>query len=280
MEFNTGSWLVDNVGGEVNFEPIQIKTKRHVTHKRKNPNYLSINQLEKLFKAMTNARDSLICLLAFSSGFRRAEVLSLKVKDIDWDKKTVMLNETKGGERKPVTIRPWVIPILKKWVRVIGQDSSYLFPSTDFRGGHLFPEGWYKTYRGILKKAGLWIEDHKKNDGATRHSYTFHTLRHSFCTYLLESGVSPAKVQKLMRHSKLKTTMQHYSHVRDPVAAEACDEAFSLKKKKPSMVSMKELDNEINDPIFQLKSQLVKNKITAEEFKEKIELLKMADCSG
>ena len=275
MEFNTGSWLVQQEMDNIEFQPIQIKRKSKIIHKRKNPDYLAIGQLQKMFSVIDNARDALICFLAFTSGLRRAEVLSLRVKDINWDEKSIMLNVTKGGERKAVSLRPWVVPILKKWVRAIGQDSEYLFKAEKFGKGHLMGSGWYNVYKEILKKAGLWIDDHDRGNGSIRHSYTFHTLRHSFCTYLLERGVSPAKVQKMMRHSKLKTTMQHYAHVRDPVATEACDSAFSIGK-KPSMVSMKELDNEINDPIFQLKSQLVKNKISPEEFKEKIELLKMA----
>ena len=276
MQVTTSSWVDEQEICEVDFAPLQVEKKKRVTHKRKNPDYLTITQLEKLFNVIDKARDAVVCLLAFSSGFRREEVLSLRVQDIDWDRKTVMLNKTKGGERRPVSLRDWIIPILKKWIRIIGTDSEYLFPSDEFGKGYMHPQGFYSQYEKHLRKAGLWIEDHKRTDGSRRHSYTFHTLRHSFSTYLLEKGVSPAKVQNMMRHSKLTTTMKHYAHIRDPISVNACDEAFTLKK-APSVVTFDELGAELRDPIFQLKTLLVKGKINPEEYRQKLGLLQMAD---
>ncbi|MFH1218691.1 MAG: tyrosine-type recombinase/integrase [Candidatus Peregrinibacteria bacterium] len=88
---------------------------------------------------------------------------------------------------------------MEKFCRRAGQD-DYLFPSQ--RGGGLSTRTVQKFFKRALFKAGL-------NPDAT-----FHSLRHSFATHLIEAGVNLRYVQELLGHQNVKTT-QLYTKVTD-----------------------------------------------------------------
>ena len=177
--------------------------------------------------------------LLYGCGLRKAELLKLRVKDIDFDGKSVFIFRGKGGKDRVTMLPNNLVPALKKQiesVRAIHQrdtaegggetslpsglarkypyaikefNSQYLFPSTTrcqhpvdgyYCRHHLHWTALTKALRVAVKKAGV-----------TKH-VTAHTFRHSFATQLLLSGADIRTVQELLGHNDLRTT-QIYTHV-------------------------------------------------------------------
>jgi len=151
----------------------------------------------------------------------------------------------------------------------------------------------FRKYVLALKKAGLrketGIVEFKNRFGTyqqPRYQYCFHTLRHSFATYLLEQGVDIAVVSKLMRHNQIDTTMI-YTHISDKLKKKAIDDSFDpfkayhFKKsehqdRKEQLLEERErrFVTEMSNPIHILQMKLVNGEITEQEFKQRMDALK------
>jgi integrase/recombinase XerD len=144
---------------------------------QKLPTVLTKEQVAKIIGASENLKHRLILMTTYAAGLRASE------KDRYTMLSTKLLEELRGYYRKY-------------------QPKAYLFPSS-FKTRKDRPLS-YETLRCIYekarKKAGV-------NTGAG-----LHTLRHSFATHLLEAGFDIRKIQVLMGHSRLSTTMI-YLHV-------------------------------------------------------------------
>ena len=113
---------------------------------------------------------------------------------------TIHLKNAKGKKDR-ITIFPEKI---KKELRVLVMSKNpddYVFISE--RGGKLSERTLQKIFEKALKRAGI------KKDA------TFHSLRHSFATHLLENGVDVRYVQELLGHQSIRTT-QIYTKVTNP----------------------------------------------------------------
>lgn len=135
--------------------------------------------------------------IAYSAGLRVSEVTKLRVEDIDFDRKLIHLKMAKGKKDRLTLLSEKLIPDLKNLV-FFKKSKDLLFESE--RGGVLSTAGLQKTFKQALKNAGI------------KKSATFHSLRHSFATHLLENGTDIRYVQELLGHQNIKTT-QIYTHV-------------------------------------------------------------------
>jgi len=165
------------------------------------PVILSRDELISILKIIGNEKHNLMIALAYSAGLRVSEVVNLKVKDLDLAELTIHVNGAKGDKDR-LTIFP---EKLTENIRKIafGKDKNdYVFCSE--RGGKLTERTAQKVFANSLKKAGI-----KKNA-------TFHSLRHSFATHLLENGVDVRYVQELLGHANIRTT-QIYTKVTNPM---------------------------------------------------------------
>ncbi|MCX6800459.1 MAG: tyrosine-type recombinase/integrase, partial [Candidatus Falkowbacteria bacterium] len=147
-----------------------------------------------------NKKHSLMIALAYASGLRVSEVVSLKVKDLNLLEFTIHLKSTKGDKDR-ITILPE--KLIKDIENMIMHKSlnDYVFSSE--RGGKLTERTAQKIFENALQKSGI------KKDA------TFHSLRHSFATHLLENGVDIRYVQELLGHQNIRTT-QIYTHITNP----------------------------------------------------------------
>lgn len=201
------------------------------------PTWLSPQEMQRLLEVMP-AGTRLMAELAYGSGLRIAELLALRIKDIDLDAHLITVRGGKGDKDR-VTVLPKTlvhrlhahlarIRILHEQDRSAGAMPIYLpdglerkFPnagrewpwfwlwpaaseSTDPRTGilrrhHVHEDTLGKALKLATRKAGL----HKR--------VTAHTLRHSFATNLLAGGASITQVQELLGHNSVETT-QVYLH--------------------------------------------------------------------
>lgn len=167
---------------------------------KKLPIVLSRAEIEKIIEDTNNSKYKLMISLGYACGLRVSEVVSLKVADLDVDELVVYIKKAKGKKDR-ISVLP---EKLKNDLRniVAGKNAGdYLFVSN--RGGKLTTTSLQKMFRKSLDKANV------------NKSATFHSLRHSFATHLLENGVDVRYVQELLGHSNIRTT-QIYTHVMNP----------------------------------------------------------------
>jgi integrase/recombinase XerD len=168
---------------------------------QKLPTVLTKEQVAKIIGASENLKHRLILMTTYAAGLRASEVAALKPEHIDSERMLVKIVDGKGRKDRYTMLSTKLLEQLRGYYRKY-QPKSYLFPSS-FKTRKDRPLS-YETLRCIYekarKKAGI-------NTGAG-----LHTLRHSFATHLLEAGFDIRKIQVLMGHSRLSTTMI-YLHV-------------------------------------------------------------------
>ncbi len=167
---------------------------------KKLPVVLTRREIEEILKNIKNPKHRLLIALSYGAGLRVSEVINLKVKDIDLEELTIHLKQTKGRKER-ITIFPKRLkPSLQNLIAGKNKD-DFIFESE--RGGRLSTRTAQKIFQKALKTTGI------KKDA------TFHSLRHSFATHLLENGVSIRYVQALLGHQNIRTT-QIYTKVTNP----------------------------------------------------------------
>lgn len=174
---------------------------------KKLPRYFEYNELESLFEAcdLSNAlgqRDRLILEMFYATGVRVGELVSIKVSDINFSSRTILILG-KGNKERIVPYGDYCEEILKLYLKdgylsLNNQNSPYLFLNA--RGGKLTERGVRYLLEEIIKKTSV-----QKNISP-------HMIRHSFATHLLNQGCDLMTVQKLLGHESIKAT-QIYTHV-------------------------------------------------------------------
>ncbi|MCK4520767.1 tyrosine-type recombinase/integrase [Candidatus Parcubacteria bacterium] len=167
---------------------------------KKLPIVLSREEIENIIESIKNPKHKLIISLAYGAGLRISEVISLKVKDVDLEELTIHLKNAKGKKDR-ITIFPEKIRRDIQGLIARKNSDDYLFESE--RGGKLTERTAQKVFENALRGTGI------KKDA------TFHSLRHSFATHLLENGVDVRYVQELLGHQNIRTT-QIYTQVTNP----------------------------------------------------------------
>lgn len=152
----------------------------------------------------------LIALLAVSCGMRRGEILNLQWKDIDFERKVVVLHKTKNGRIRCIPMVGNVFQALKQYREDEGgiTDPTYhLFPNINLGKQMDFRTAW----RFAIKKAGLT-------------DLRFHDLRHSCGSFLHMSGCAQRDIAEILGHTDIRMT-QRYTHVARPHLADALERA-------------------------------------------------------
>lgn len=206
--------------------------------KRRLPVVLTPDEVARLLSLMVGEH-RLLAQLLYGTGMRINEGLRLRVKDIDFERRTVIVREGKGGKDRAVMLPESLIRPLREQLaraRVLWADDCrcgragvempdalarkypragaswawfWVFPqadvSVDPRSGvvrrhHLYDQTFQRAFKRAVEQAGI-----------TKPA-TPHTLRHSFATALLRSGYDIRTVQDLLGHSDVSTTMI-YTHV-------------------------------------------------------------------
>ncbi|NMB48175.1 tyrosine-type recombinase/integrase [Candidatus Kuenenbacteria bacterium] len=164
------------------------------------PEILSRIEIERLLSTIKNDKHRLMTALSYGAGLRVSEVINLKIKDIDLTELTIHLKEAKGKKDR-LTIFP--AKLKDETVKIIAARSAgdYLFMSE--RGGKLTERTAQKIFENALGAAKI------------KKPASFHSLRHSFATHLLENGVDVRYVQELLGHANIRTT-QIYTKVTNP----------------------------------------------------------------
>jgi len=177
------------------------KCKWSITHipfqrkKKQLPAILSKEDVLKLIDAAKqNPKQYAIIATLYSTGLRIAELINLKVQDIDKENMLIHVRNGKGGKDREVQLSEALRKILRAYYSsCLIKPKDFLFPSTR-NCGHIDASGIQRIIPSLARKAGI-----KKHVSA-------HTLRHCFATHLLEDGTDLRTIQVLLGHSNIHTT--------------------------------------------------------------------------
>jgi site-specific recombinase XerD len=184
---------------EVLNDPQKIDLK-FAKRSKKLPIVLSHSEIEKIIEATDNPKYRLMISLGYACGLRVSEVINLKIADLDIDELVVHIKGAKGKKDR-ISVLPGKLQNDLRNMIAGKSTKDYLFSSN--RGGKLTTTSLQKMFRKSLSKAKI------------SKPATFHSLRHSFATHLLESGTDVRYVQELLGHSNIRTT-QVYTQVTNP----------------------------------------------------------------
>lgn len=213
----------------------EIKKAKRIKHI---PVVLTREEVKRVLANMEGI-PKLIASLLYGGGLRLEECLKLRVKDIDFNYRQILLRDAKGEKDRRTILPDSLIPILKDHICKVknlhdidlkagkgetilpyalrekypnaGKELKwqYIFPSKVFifdndrnikYRHHVHPSTIQREIKKAIKKSGI-------NKQASSH-----TFRHSFATHLLESNYDIRTIQELLGHSSVRTT-EIYTHV-------------------------------------------------------------------
>jgi site-specific recombinase XerD len=161
------------------------------------PKVISEEKILKGLMAVENLKHKTILLLAYSAGLRVSEVVKIKITDINSDRMQISIESAKGKKDRMVTLSKVILTLLREYYTIY-KPSHYLF------------EGQIKSEPYSVRSAQLIFKAAYKNLGLPPQC-SFHSLRHSYATHLLENGTDITYIQKLLGHNDIKTTLRYTS---------------------------------------------------------------------
>jgi len=159
------------------------------------PRPMAREDVRRLFALSLSAQERAIFLVALHCGLRVSEVAQLKRTDLDWERHTLRVEQGKARVDRMVYLTEEVEKSLREWLSLRTVYSEYVFCS---RQSQKHPDRCVspKHLNRLLKRA-------LQRAGIAPSKYSFHTLRHTFATELLNAGISLRSLQELLGHKSL-----------------------------------------------------------------------------
>lgn len=193
-------WIQENPVKKIRWPKINNARARFLTEKE-------ISNLLNACDQSRNTRLGIYVRIALLTGMRKGELLSLCWKDVDFERKQIMLEDTKNGDSRSIPMVGELKNILHDLAtQELSSIDMLLFPGVeDPSKSRDFQTAWKRA----LKLAN--IQD-----------FTFHDLRHCAATIMLEAGVPHFAVARVLGHRLLNTTLR-YSHLTEQAARDALE---------------------------------------------------------
>jgi integrase/recombinase XerD len=162
------------------------------------PVILNQQELKELFAAPTLLKQRVVLALIYSAGLRGQEVINLKISDIDFQRQTIHIRQSKYKKDRIVPLAESMAMGLRKYIAA-ENPHIWLFNGKE-------PDGRYSV-RGLA-----WVMRENLKKTSITKDVNLHSLRHSYATHLLEQGLNIVTLKELLGHADITTTMI-YLHV-------------------------------------------------------------------
>jgi len=174
--------------------------KEHIrpNHNKKLPMVLSTKEIISVLNTEKNPKHRLLLMLVYSSGLRVSEVVALKKEHIDLARQVIYIKQGKGRKDRYTMLSEKASQFIQEYYKYYDID-KWIFQGQD-TSRHLTIRSAQRVFDKALRNAGITKE------------ITFHGLRHSFATHLLENGTDIRYIQTLLGHSNIRTT-ERYTHI-------------------------------------------------------------------
>ena len=205
---------------------------------RRLPTVLTRDEVGRLLEQIGGTH-GLMARLIYGTGMRLAECLELRIKDVDFARREVLVRHGKGGKDRVTMLPQALVDDLRAHVERLkplfesdrkqdlpAVELPYAYARKNPSAGKLWPWQWIFPQRGLSidPRTGIRRRHHAYGQTLQREikraghraaiakPVSTHTLRHSFATHLMEAGYDIRTVQELLGHKDVSTTMI-YTHV-------------------------------------------------------------------
>ncbi|MDT8427061.1 MAG: tyrosine-type recombinase/integrase [Methyloprofundus sp.] len=159
------------------------------------PSIFSVQEVECLIKVCDNLKHRTLLMVVYGAGLRISEALNLKVSDIDRDRQTLHIRNTKNRRERYVPLSAVLLQALTNYWQAY-RFKDYVFPGSK-RGKPLSQTSVAKVFKAAKHAAGI------KKDGGV------HSLRHSFAVHTLEAGSDLIAIKRLLGHRSIHSTVRY-----------------------------------------------------------------------
>ena len=146
-------------------------------------------------KESNNPALFMVMILALSTGARKMEILGLRWKDVDFNRKVITLQKTKNGDIRVLPLAGYGLQLLEAHAAKGHNKEDFVFPNKFGTA----PIEIKKCWKTALRKAGV-------------DNFRFHDLRHSAASYLAMNGASLPELAEVLGHKTL-TMVKRYAHL-------------------------------------------------------------------
>ena len=163
---------------------------------QKIPELLTRQEVRQIITACDNAKHRMMLLTCYGCGLRVSELVALKVRHIDGERKLLRVEQGKGAKDRAVVITPGLLDQLRRyWLAY--HPRLWLFPKSNTSELHLSISTPQKVFKNAKNKTGI-----EKIGG-------IHSLRHAYATHQLENGLPVHKLQQQLGHRNMQSTLRY-----------------------------------------------------------------------
>jgi integrase len=166
------------------------------------PELLTRQEVRRILEACSNPKHRMLLQTVYGCGLRVSEVVALKVRDIDSERRLLRIEQAKGAKDRLVTVSPGLLHALRRyWSKY--RPRHWLFPRVFRPDQPLSVTTPQKAFTQAKSRSGV-----KKVGG-------IHSLRHAYATHQLEHGLPVHELQRLLGHGHLQSTLRYVHWVPD-----------------------------------------------------------------
>jgi integrase/recombinase XerD len=162
------------------------------------PKVISEETILRGLMSVGNSKHRAILVTAYSAGLRVSEIINLKVVDVNKHRMELFIERAKGKKDRIVPLAESTLLVLRAYYQ-------------EYRPKHWLFEGGAEGEQYTARSAQIVFKHAFERLGLPK-SVSFHNLRHSYATHLLEHGTDIKYIQELLGHNDIKTTLR-YTHV-------------------------------------------------------------------
>lgn len=183
--------------------PYSFLNLPEIKHEKRVQVVLSKEEVWRLLKSCDLLKHRVLVGLLYGCGLRCMEVRSIRLQDMDFDRRQLRVVQGKGKKDRYVPLSEHLIRCLKSYIEV-EKPVEWLFngqPLPNRAGGDFDSRYSQKGVQWAVKQAC-------KRAGITKDVHV-HTLRHTYATHLLEDGIDIMTLKNLLGHENIETTIEY-----------------------------------------------------------------------